>query len=166
MRPLVTLFLLTTPYTTHSYTRAQTHTHTQTSTFSPLSLSSFPWHTCQGPRWPLTPPHLALLLIFPSDPLNLGWRGVRTGELVAIVRYNGGDAEDEGVRSMRTDGWACSSRNNSQPWRKSKGLEARWVRAADGGKRGETGEAGGREGGSCLLSCHVSDALCIYWCFM
>ncbi len=46
--------------TTHSYT----HTHTD-KPFFPSLAPSFPWHTCQGPRWPLTPPHLAPLLIFP-----------------------------------------------------------------------------------------------------
>lgn len=112
------------------------------------------------------PAPLGTVIDFSSDPLNLGWRRVRTGELVAIVRYNGGDAEDEGERSMRADGWACSSRNNSQPWRKSKGLEARWVSNTDEGERGETvgekREAGGQGEKSSLLS-YVTHVLSIYW---
>lgn len=48
---------------------SSTHTHILSRThrifFPPFSLLSIPWHTCQGPCWPLTPPHLAPLLIFP-----------------------------------------------------------------------------------------------------
>lgn len=37
----------------------------------------------------------------------------------------------------------AAAENNSQPWRKSKGLEARCGSNTNGGERGETGEAGG-----------------------
>lgn len=39
---------------------------------------------------------------------------MRAGELAAVVRYNRGDAADEGQRSMATDDRAYSSRNDSQ----------------------------------------------------
>lgn len=110
-----------------------------------LSLSLFLFHCflplTQLSRTSLTsdPVPLGTVIDFSSDPLNLGWRRVRTGELVAIVRYSGGDAEDEGERSMCADGWACISRNNSQPWRKSRGLEARCVSNTDAGVRADGG---------------------------
>lgn len=132
LRPRGHSVSLTTPHVTHTHILA----HTQTSTFFPSLPPSFPWHTCQGPHWPLTPSHLALLLIFPPT-LSIWDEEVRTGELVAIFRCNGGDGEDEGERSMHTDGWACRGRNNSQPWRKSKGLQAKRVRNTDGGEKGE-----------------------------
>lgn len=57
----------------HTLTYSHTHTNKH---FFPSLTPSFPWHTCQGPRWPLTPPHLALLLIFPP-PFSIwdeeGW---------------------------------------------------------------------------------------------
>lgn len=46
----------------------------------------------------------------------------------------------------------AAAENNSQPWRKSKRLEARCGSNTNGGERGETGEAGGR---SFLLSYQV-----------
>lgn len=120
------------------------NTHSHTYRYF-LSLSLFLFHCflllTQLSRTSLTsdPVPLGTVIDFSSDPLNLGWRRVRTGELVAIVRYSGGDAEDEGERSMCADGWACISRNNSQPWRKSRGLEARCVSNTDAGVRADGG---------------------------
>lgn len=93
---------------THTYRFLHTHTHTLLHFF--LSLT-------QLSRTSLTPDPTSLggVIDFSSDPLNLGWREVRSGELVATVRCNRADAEDEGERSMQADGWAYSSRNNSHP---------------------------------------------------
>lgn len=47
----------------HSFSNTHSHAHTHSDKhFFPTP--SFPWQTCQAPRWPLTPPHFALLLIF------------------------------------------------------------------------------------------------------
>lgn len=134
--------LLTTAYATHTE-----------DFFPPLPPLTAPFPSLTHlSRTSLTPDPAPLgtvidfFFFFPSDPLNLGWRWVKVGELAAIVRYNGGDGEDEGKRSMQADGWAYSSRNGSQPWRKSKELKGR--SNADGHQG-----PGGLEGRSTLFSC-------------
>lgn len=123
----------------HSLCNTHSHTYRYFLSLS-LSLSLLPSpDTVVKDLFDLWPRPLGTVIDFSSDPLNLGWRRVRMGELVAIVRYSGGDAEDEGERSMCADGWACISRNNSQPWRKSRGLEARCVSNTDAGVRADGG---------------------------
>ena len=147
----------------YSHTNTHTHTHTYRQALFPLSLPSF------TPFLPLThlsrtlltpdPAPLGTVIDFSSDPLNLGWRRVRTGELVAIVRYNGGDAEDEGERSMRADGWACSSRKQQSAMEKIKKAWGKmWEQHEWGWERGDGG--GWREVFFVVLSSLVLYRVC------
>lgn len=74
----------------HSFSLLTTAYATHTDDFfplPPLSLLSLPWHTCQGPHWPLTPAHLAPLLIF-FFPLRPSQSRMKVGESGRISRHS------------------------------------------------------------------------------